>query len=307
VQQIASGDPSHGSARSARTLWAIRWTVGKLLGWDDPDAGLGSRAPTLRERLPVDLRDAPSGPDFEALPFIPLYLLDNEWAAEIANKTMHGVLHVGWVPDGVGSYRGQLAVLVKPNGLFGAAYMVAIRPFRRLIVYPATLQQIERNWRGRGAHTGDSASRLPRESWTVLYDAECGFCNWLLSVLLRWDRAARLHPVALQRAEANDLLGELAPAERMASWHLISPHGERRSGGAALPPLLRLLPGGRLPAAATAAFPGLVELGYGWVSQHRSELSKWLPESVKERAAQRVYKREHELRACLHPDHTDRG
>ncbi|MEJ7569133.1 MAG: hypothetical protein WKF41_12805 [Gaiellaceae bacterium] len=38
----------------------------------------------------MDLRDAPSGPDFDALPFTSLYLLDDEWAAEIANRTMHG-------------------------------------------------------------------------------------------------------------------------------------------------------------------------------------------------------------------------
>jgi hypothetical protein len=149
VQEIASGDPSHGSSRTARSLWAIRWKVGELLGWDGPDAGLGFRVPTLRDRLPVDLRDAPSGPDFDALPFTSLYLLDDEWAAELANRTVHGVMHVGWVPDGTGGYRGQLAVLVKPNGLFGTAYMAAIRPFRHLIVYPPLLRQIGREWRAR--------------------------------------------------------------------------------------------------------------------------------------------------------------
>ena len=111
VQVIASGDPSQGSSRAVRTLFAIRWKLGELLGWDGPDAGLGSRVPTLRDRLPADLRDAPSGPDFDALPFTSLYLLDDEWAAEIANRTMHGVMHLGWVPDGTGGYRGQMAVL----------------------------------------------------------------------------------------------------------------------------------------------------------------------------------------------------
>ena len=62
---------------------------------------------------------APSGPEFEALPFTSLYLLEDEWAAEIANRTMHGVMHVGWVRDENGGYRGQMAVLVKPNGLSG--------------------------------------------------------------------------------------------------------------------------------------------------------------------------------------------
>ncbi len=57
---------------------------------------------------------------------------------------MHGVLHLGRVPDGAGTYRAQMAVLVKPNGLFGNAYMAAIRPFRHLIVYPALMREFER-------------------------------------------------------------------------------------------------------------------------------------------------------------------
>ena len=153
VQGIASGDPSQGSSRAVRMLWAMRWKVGGLLGWDGPDAGLGSRVSTLRDRLPADLGDAPSGPDFDALPFTSLYLLEDEWAAEIANRTMHGVMHIGWVPDGTGGYRGQMAVLVKPNGLFGNGYMAAIKPFRHLIVYPLMMRDIEREWRSRA---GDS-------------------------------------------------------------------------------------------------------------------------------------------------------
>jgi hypothetical protein len=147
VRGIASGDPSRGSSRAARTLWAIRWKVGALLGWDGPETGVGSRVPTLRNGLPVDLRDGPSGPDFDALPFTSLYLIHDEWAAEIANRTVHGVMHVGWVPDGTGGYSGQMAVYVKPNGLVGTAYMAAIRPFRHLIVYPPMLRQIGRIWR----------------------------------------------------------------------------------------------------------------------------------------------------------------
>ena len=147
VQRMASGDTSHSSSRAVRTLFAIRWKLGKLFGWDDPDTGVGSRVPTLRDRLPADLRDAPFGPDFEALPFTSLYLTDDEWAAEIANRTMHGVVHIGWVPDPKGGYRGQMAVYAKPNGWFGAAYMAAIRPFRHLIVYPQLMRQIGRQWR----------------------------------------------------------------------------------------------------------------------------------------------------------------
>ena len=106
------------------------------------------------ESLPVDLRDAPSGPEFDALPFTSLYLLDDEWAAEAANRTMHGVMHIGWVPDGTGGFRGQMAILVKPNGVLGTAYMAAIRPFRHLIVYPLMMREFERAWR---ALAGDRA------------------------------------------------------------------------------------------------------------------------------------------------------
>ena len=149
VQQFASADPSRSASGAVRTLFAIRWKVGELLGWDDADAARGSGVPTLHERVPPDLCGAQSTPDFDALPFSPLYLLEHEAAAEIANRTMHGVLHLGWVPDASGGYRGQMAVLVKPNGLFGTAYMAAIRPFRHLIVYPAMMRQIEREWRAR--------------------------------------------------------------------------------------------------------------------------------------------------------------
>jgi hypothetical protein len=143
VDVITSSDPETSSSCAVRALFAIRWKLGELLGWDDPDSGIGARVPTLRDRLPADLRDSP-GPEFDALPFTSLYLQEDEWAAEIANKTMHGVMHIGIVPDQAGGYRGQMAVLVKPNGLFGRAYMAAIKPFRRLLVYPPLMRGIER-------------------------------------------------------------------------------------------------------------------------------------------------------------------
>jgi hypothetical protein len=145
VQQIAAGDTSTNPSRAARALFAIRWKVGELLGWDDGGAGHAAPRPTLRDRLPGDLRAAP-GPEFDRLPFTSLYLLEDEWAAEIVNRTVHGVMHIGWVPDGSGGYRGQMAVLVKPNGLLGTVYMAAIMPFRRLIVYPPLTREIGREW-----------------------------------------------------------------------------------------------------------------------------------------------------------------
>lgn len=129
---------------AARALVAARQRLGTLLRLDRPDAGLGSRVPSLRERLPSDLRAAT--PSAGAAEFTPLYEIEDEWAAEIANSTVHAVMHLGWVPDGAGGYRGQMTVLVKPNGRLGAAYMALILPFRYLVVYPALLRAIGRRW-----------------------------------------------------------------------------------------------------------------------------------------------------------------
>ncbi len=148
VEGFASADPLQNLSSAARSLWSLRWKLGELLGWDEPDTGIGSRVTTLRERLPEDLSAAP-GPKFTSLPFTSLYLTDVEFAAEIANQTMHGVLHLGWVAEGSGAYRGQMAVYVKPNGFAGDAYMTAIKPFRYLIVYPQMLRAMERRWRER--------------------------------------------------------------------------------------------------------------------------------------------------------------
>ena len=156
VQQLAGHEPGASSSRIARALWSIRWKVGALLGWDDPDGGHGRVRPTLRDRLPADLREGPTGPAAGA-PFTSLYLLEDEWAAEIVNRTVHGIAHVGWVPDGAGGYRGEMVSYVKPNGLLGEAYMAAIKPFRRLIVWPALMGQIARDWQASGGDTPAAA------------------------------------------------------------------------------------------------------------------------------------------------------
>ena len=128
--------------------------------------------------------------------------------------------------------------------------------------------------------------------WLVLYDAECGICKWLLARLLAWDRHGRLRPIALQSRAAATLLADLTEVERMGSWHLLSPAGERFSAGAAFPPLLRLLPGGAPVAWLSARMPGASERGYRWVADHRPLLAKPLPAGAKRSAAERIRRRE---------------
>jgi predicted DCC family thiol-disulfide oxidoreductase YuxK len=131
---------------------------------------------------------------------------------------------------------------------------------------------------------------MPRDAnrWQVVYDADCGFCRWSLAKLLALDRRRSLRPVALGTPEADELLSAMGTDERAASWHLVSPDGRRWSAGAAAPPLLRLLPGGRVPAALLERFPRLTERTYRWVAGHRSSLSGLIPESAKARADERI-------------------
>jgi uncharacterized protein DUF2867 len=139
-------------------LFALRQALGRALGWDD--AVDDTTRPSLRNRLPADLRDSPSTVS-PAMGFTPLFQRDDEWAAEIINQTVHGVIHLGWVRDEAGGYRGQMAILVKPNGVLGQAYMAAITPFRYLIVYPRMLKGLGRKWRD-GADSVDEAAGAAR-------------------------------------------------------------------------------------------------------------------------------------------------
>ncbi|MEU4066736.1 DUF2867 domain-containing protein [Streptomyces wedmorensis] len=147
VRQFTSSGGTALSSPLVRTLFAIRWKLGALFGWDKPAAGLGGRVETLRDRLPEDLRAGTRGPDLQAVPFTSVFQTHDEWVAESANRTVHAVMHIGWVPDGAsGRHRARMAVLVKPNGLLGAVYMAGIKPFRYLGVYPRLIGAIGREW-----------------------------------------------------------------------------------------------------------------------------------------------------------------
>ncbi|GAA2986250.1 DUF2867 domain-containing protein [Actinokineospora diospyrosa] len=141
--------PGEDQPLLARSLFKARWKLGELFGWDRESHGLGSRVTSLRDRLPDDLRKAPRGLDNPSMPLKAVYELDNECARELANNTVHAVMHLSWAQRPDGEYELRMAVLVKPNGWWGRAYMAAIAPFRHLVVYPAMTRQWERAWLSR--------------------------------------------------------------------------------------------------------------------------------------------------------------
>ncbi|MEV3985730.1 DUF2867 domain-containing protein [Nonomuraea sp. NPDC049758] len=148
---LAAMRDSSGGPLPLRLLLAARWKLGALFGWDRASAGVGRRVPSLRERLPADLRRAPHDSDAGLAPFSPVYVLDDECALELANRTVHAVMHLAWAPAAGGGHELRMAVLVRPNGLLGRCYMAAIMPFRRTLVLPAFVRRLERAWRERDA------------------------------------------------------------------------------------------------------------------------------------------------------------
>ncbi|HEV7482929.1 MAG TPA: DUF2867 domain-containing protein [Solirubrobacterales bacterium] len=158
IELMASSDPAHADSLPTRALWRLRDRLGTWLDLgriSAPDETLGqlpipgAAATSLAGRLPPNLRGTAADVDFGSLPFVPLYRTDLEFAAEISNRTVHGVMHLAWVAQGGDRYRAQMAVYVKPRGLFGKGYMALIKPFRYLIVYPALTRQTERMWNTR--------------------------------------------------------------------------------------------------------------------------------------------------------------
>ncbi len=68
VGLFAAGNTSTNPSWAARTRFTIRCKLGELLGWDDPDSGVGFRVLTLRHRFRADLRDAPAGRSSTSFP-----------------------------------------------------------------------------------------------------------------------------------------------------------------------------------------------------------------------------------------------
>jgi predicted DCC family thiol-disulfide oxidoreductase YuxK len=116
--------------------------------------------------------------------------------------------------------------------------------------------------------------------WTILYDADCGFCRWSLDKILKRDRNRRLRPVPLQSAEADELLLGMSDEDKRASWHLVAPDGRVWSAGDAAAPMARLLPSGAPVAFLADTFPGLTNRIYRWVANNRDRLGSRLGEQA---------------------------
>jgi len=108
---------------------------------------------------------------------------------------------------------------------------------------------------------------------TVLYDEGCGFCT---RVALWVARAPQVEIAPIGSPAGALLLRDLPERERYATMHVVDAVGRRRSGGAALAPLARTIPGGATVGTALDAFPALTSAAYGLVARNRGLGSKLL-------------------------------
>lgn len=134
------------------TLLALRHLLGRVFGLDGDRGELaipGRHETRVRARLDADDRRRDSGalPERVGGAFERVYAFPEEALLEIANRTIHALLHLSWVETAGGRRVVVLAVYVKSRGWQSRAYMGLIRPFRHAIVYPAWIAHLTRTWR----------------------------------------------------------------------------------------------------------------------------------------------------------------
>ena len=133
----------------AAGLLAFRRGLGRVLRLDaDRELAIPGRP---EHRVRARLTAADRARDTGALParigaFEAVYAFADEALLEIANRTIHGLLHVSWVDAGGGRRTAVLAVYVKSRGFWSRVYMAVINPFRHVVVYPAWVAHVQRSW-----------------------------------------------------------------------------------------------------------------------------------------------------------------
>lgn len=139
IRALASSAPP---SRLTRFLFAVRFLIGRIFGWDrnplTPERSLISR---LTER---DRRESQVTPGTRAGAFLMLYQFPHEVLAEIRNATVHGFMCTALTRTSTG-YRMYWGIYVRQVSWLTRPYLMMIEPFRR-VLYPVMLRRIRRAW-----------------------------------------------------------------------------------------------------------------------------------------------------------------
>lgn len=113
-----------------------------------------------------------------------------------------------------------------------------------------------------------------RGAWYFVYDGDCSFCRRWVALLESWDSAKRLRFVPFQDAAQVARLPFVPRSALEEAMHLVSPDDGIFAGAAAVPPMLRLLPGGWLARwiFSVPGVPWMASKVYGMVAKNRHKL-----------------------------------
>ena len=134
------------SANMAVTaLFRLRAALSRLLSWDrePPNA---AEASFLNHLSAADRHASLVAPGTLEGPFRVLYVFSREALGEVLNSTVHAFSALA-LTDSDGGYMLYCAIYVRPVGRITRCYMAVIDPFRRLIIYPAVLRDVQAAWR----------------------------------------------------------------------------------------------------------------------------------------------------------------
>jgi Protein of unknown function (DUF2867) len=127
-----------------RALIGLRLLVGRMFGWDREPSETPREL--FAERLTMEDRarsTVPAGTR-EGM-FRVVYSFENELLLELINRTVHAAALSALAETRTG-YRFYFAIYVRERGWITRVYMAAIDPFRRWVIYPAILRQIQSDW-----------------------------------------------------------------------------------------------------------------------------------------------------------------
>jgi predicted DCC family thiol-disulfide oxidoreductase YuxK len=131
----------------------------------------------------------------------------------------------------------------------------------------------------------------PAERHILAFDDSCGPCSSFKAIVGFLDARGRIEFVPLERAAESELLQDVPPAARFASFHLVAPSSSGTggrdvvSGPEAILPLLGLLsPSGAVSAKVLGRIPRLqaaLAFSYSAVSRlHRGCPTLSIPQGV---------------------------
>ena len=133
-----------------KALFWIRGLIGRVLGWDDDDQLAGSVS-FLPRLTAVDIGRSQIEPGRKEGISRVLYCFENEFAAEIINRTVHCFWVMATEPTANG-YALYMAVYVRKLNWFTPIYMALITPMLKWIIYPALNRSVAINWNKTTGH-----------------------------------------------------------------------------------------------------------------------------------------------------------